>query len=211
MWYTILDIVARLAVVTNVSSKYWCVLCSSFVHICSSYWQAFLIAVTAQFIPLLVYAYRDPAPDIRKASPAYRNDNLQKSLGGYVEYTLSPFDVRVLINDDNNPFPLPSAIALNWYNGTDDATNFYFQPYHTNYTCFMGSNWTRPAEARDFPCVPGTDCSMRFPYFEEGAWDRFTAGNSIGDARHEKYRECINESYPCRLVLCALLVKCLWC
>ena len=143
------------------------------------------------------------------------NDNLQKSLGGYVEYTLSPFDVEVLINDDNNPFPLPSAIALNWYNGTDDATDFYFQPYHLEVDCFTNASvWDYPAnETDDFPCVQ--DCNttepMRKAYFKESSWDRFTARNGIGDARHPDYRRCINESYPCRLVLCALLVKCLWC
>jgi len=174
----------------------------------SSYLQAFLIAVTAQFIPLLVYRYRDPAPDVRRNSPAYKNDNLQRNLGGYVEYSLSPFPIEDLVNDTNNPFPLPSAIALNFYNGTDDATDFYFQPYHTNVSCFMDEDmWgNNTAKLVDFACVE--NCGIPnvtgtiLPYFRESAWDRFTDRNNIDNARDRRYRMCLNETYECRLVIC---------
>lgn len=129
-----------------------------------------------------------------------------------MEYSLSPFPVRVLIEDGNNPFPLASAIALNFYNGTDDATDFYFQPYHTSVDCFMNSSlFGTPADLDDFPCVRncGTAAEERKPYFRESAWDRFTSRNNIDDVRSGNYRMCINDSFPCRLVLCVSFVKCL--
>ena len=168
--------------------------------------QAFLIAVTAQFIPLLVYSYRDPSPETRISSPSHMDDNLQESLGGYVNYSLTRFPIRVLLDDDSNPFPLASAIALNYYINDDDdePSDFYFQPYHTNTSCFL--NTTRfpgvsPGvlnETLDFPLnEAGTG---RLPYFRESAWDRFTDRYDIdpGERYHAEYRECIDESYPCR-------------
>ncbi|XP_065912183.1 anoctamin-7-like [Dysidea avara] len=181
-WYAILDIIARLSVVTN----------------------AFLIAVTAQFIPLQVYSYRDPAPDLRRNSPAWRNDNLQKSLGGYVAYSITPFPIEALLNDSNNPFPLPTAIALNFYfNNSDDPSDFYYQPYHTDYTCFLDRTRFRiPANISDFACIADcdTDSPEIKPYFKEESWKRFRAQNPLGpgDRFRNNYTECVNTSYPCR-------------
>jgi len=137
------------------------------------------------------------------------NDNLVKSLGGYVEYSLSPFPVQALIDDDNNPFPLASAIALNFYNGTDDATDYYFQPYHISVDCLMNSSLFRfPAELDDFPfgLNSETDVIERLPYFREDRWDRFTGRNNIDNVNSGNYSQCVNGSYPCRLVLCVSFV-----
>ena len=150
-----------------------------------------------------MYRYRDPNPEIRMESPAYMRDNLQKSLGGYVKYSLSEFPISALLNDRNNPFPLASAIALNYYTINDDErTNYYFQPYHTSVDCF--TNATRfpgtTVNSGDFPPPSLTNTTEQLPYFDESAWDRFTNKFKIdpGDQFHTQYRECLNESYPCK-------------
>ena len=129
------------------------------------------------------------------------DDNLQESLGGYVNYSLTEFPIRVLLNDDNHPFPLASAVSLNFYENEndDEPTNYYFQPYHTNTTCFTGPNTAfnftnHRVQSSDF-YQNGT-----FPYFSEEAWDRFTDAYDIDPdgAFHQAYRNCLNEDYPCR-------------
>ena len=156
-----------------------------------TFFQGFLIAVTAQFIPLLVYQYRDPAPEVRMSSPAYREDNLQRSLGGYVNYSLSEFPISALLLDDAHPFPLASAIALKYYTG-DTETDFFYQPYHTNTTCFR----------MRFPNFTFTDAffSEELPYFKESAWDSFTNLNSIdpGGEDRDLYLECVDSDFKCK-------------
>ena len=162
-----------------------------------TFFQGFLIAVTAQFIPLLVYQYRDPAPEVRMSSPAYREDNLQRSLGGYVNYSLSEFPISALIFDDANPFPLASAIALKYYIG-DKETDFFYQPYHTNTTCFEMSfpNFTFTDA---FPSEDSED-SEDLPYFRESVWDSFTNLYSIdpGGEDHDLYLDCVNIDFKCK-------------
>jgi len=167
--------------------------------------QAFLIAVTAQFIPLLVYFYRDPNPELRMNSSAYMNDNLQKSLGGYVEYSLTMFPIEVLIEDDKNPFPLSDAIALKFYNGTDDATEYFYQPYHRSIDCFTNvSRFDRfQLTEDDFPYViidNNPDVVERRAYFSESLWNNFTSKYHIdpGDLDHKKYLECVDPQFMCR-------------
>lgn len=119
-------------------------------------------------------------------------------------YSITPHPIIALLNDSNNPFPLPSAIALNFYNNTDDPTDFYYQPYHTDIDCFMdGNRFRNPVtDIRDFACVE--DCNtalpVRMPYFRESAWDRFRSQNSIGpdDRDRRAYIECVDTTYPCR-------------
>lgn len=170
-----------------------------------SFLQAFLIAVTAQFIPLLVYSYRDPDPEVRMNSVAYQRDNLQKSLAGYVRYSLTDFPISVLLNDDSNPFPLASAIALNYYESHDDVepTDYYYQPYHSNVSCFYdqfpGFNVTFPLGPEVFYLANRT-ADEYLPYFREDAWSTFTNNYKIDpDEDHRgNYISCINQSYPCR-------------
>ena len=166
--------------------------------------QAFLIAVTAQFIPLQIYRYRDPNPELRENSPAYRNDNLQKSLGGYVEYSLSDFPISALLNDSRNPFPLASAIALKFYNETDEPTDFFYQPYHLSIECFTNASGTGYFAIEDnFPYVivdNNRSIVERRPYFSEDAWNRFTSTYRIdpGQRDHNRYRRCVDDNYECR-------------
>ena len=137
------------------------------------------------------------------SSPAYSGNNLQKSLGGYVRYSLSEFPIIALLNDSANPFPLASAISLNYYvnDNDDEPSDFYFQPYHTSVSCFT-NNITFPNNGIDeintFPLRPNS--TERFPYFRESAWDSFTNKFRIdpGGDHHLQYRGCINETYPCK-------------
>jgi len=140
---------------------------------------------------LLVYQYRDPAPEIRVASPAFMKDNLQESLGGYVRYSLSEFPVSALLNDGANPFPLASAIALKYYIG-DTETDFFYQPYHQDITVFR-ANFPNFTFTNPFP--PGTAY-----FFRESEWDNFTSINSIdpGGRDRQLYRNCIDFTYECR-------------
>ena len=139
-------------------------------------------------------------------SPAYRNDNLQKSLGGYVEYSLTEFPISALLDDDRNPFPLTSAIALKFYNETDEPTEYFYQPYHTSVECFTNRsrfNGSLLFDEDDFPFVIVDNNSSRVerrPYFSEGFWNTFTSAYSIdpGESDHGRYRECVERDYPCR-------------
>lgn len=138
-------------------------------------------------------------------SPAYRNDNLQKSLGGYVEYSLSEFPIRVLIEDDKNPFPLASAVALKLYNGTDKPTKYFYQPYHTSVDCFTNtSRFGRfILNKDDFPYVMIDNNSSRVerrPYFTKSLWHKFTSSYGInpGEPDHSRYLECVNQDFVCR-------------
>lgn len=144
-----------------------------------------------------MYQYRDPDPEARINSPAYQDNNLQKSRGGYVNYSLSDFPISVLINDDNNPFPLASAVALKWYNGSDEPTEYFYQPYHTNISCFTNtSRFDRGLNLND----SNTFAFDELPYFSEDAWDRFTDTYEIdpGKAYHSQYLECVNQNFMCR-------------
>ena len=171
--------------------------------------QAFLIAVTAQFIPLLVYSYRDPSPETRISSPSHMDDNLQENLGGYVNYSLTRFPIRVLLEDDNNPFPLASAIALNYYfnDNDDEPSEYYFQPYHTNVPCFLnndsfpGVDRVLSMDREHFAPVYSNGTIIDYlPYFSEAAWDDFTGNYDTdpGGTYHTNYLGCINENYTCR-------------
>ena len=133
------------------------------------------------------------------------NNNLQKSLGGYVEYSLTQFPIRLLIEDDRNPFPLASAIALKFYNETDEPTDYFYQPYHTSIDCFTNSsrfgifNLTED----DFPLVILENNHSRVekrPYFNEILWNKFTSSYKIdpGEQNRNIYLECVNQDYVCR-------------
>ena len=119
-------------------------------------------------------------------------------------YSITPFPIEALLNDSNNPFPLPTAIALNFYfNNSDDPSDFYYQPYHTDYTCFLDRTRFRiPANISDFACIADcdTDSPEIKPYFKEESWKRFRAQNPLGpgDRFRNNYTECVNTSYPCR-------------
>ena len=161
----------------------------------ATFFQGFLIAVTAQFIPLLVYQYRDPAPEIRMDSPAYRENNLQESLGGYVKYSLSQFPISVLLNDSANPFPLASAIALKFYEN-DIETDFFYQPYHRGVDCFNDSS-----KFSLYTIDVTTDfINSTTAFFSEEGWDRFTNTYQIdpGQRDHDNYISCINLDFPCK-------------
>lgn len=140
-------------------------------------------------------------------SPAYRNDNLQKSLGGYVEYSLTEFPISALLDDDRNPFPLASAIALKFYNETDEPTDYFYQPYHISVECFTNRSRFNRSSLRlnenDFPYVVVDNNISRVerrPYFSESLWNRFTSAYSIdpGESDSRRYRECVERDYPCR-------------
>ena len=146
-----------------------------------------------------MYRYRDPNPEIRMNSPAYIQDNLQRSLGGYVRYSLSEFPISALLYDNSNPFPLASAISLNYYvnDNDDEPSDFYFQPYHTNVSCFTNIFGVDATTA--FPLRPNST-TERFPYFRESAWNSFTNVFKIDPHgnNHSSYRLCVNETYPCK-------------
>ena len=138
-------------------------------------------------------------------STAYRNNNLQKSLGGYVEYSLAKFPIRLLIEDDRNPFPLASAVALKFYNETDEPTEYFYQPYHMSIECFTNtsrfsvSNLTED----DFPFVILENNRSRVekrPYFSESLWNKFTSSYKIdpGEQDRDRYLECVNQDFVCR-------------
>ena len=139
-------------------------------------------------------------------SPAYRNDNLEKSLSGYVEFSLTEFPISALLDDNRNPFPLASAIALKFYNDTDEPTDFFYQPYHTSVECFTNRsrfNGSLRLNEGDFPFVivdNNRSIVERRPYFSENLWDRFTSAYNIdpGESGHSRYRECVERDYPCR-------------
>ena len=165
-----------------------------------------MIAVTAQFIPLLVYQYHDPNPELRMNSPAYMNDNLQKDLGGYVEYSLSKFPIRLLIEDNKNPFPLASAVALKFYNESAEPTEYFYQPYHTSIDCFISTTrFGGSLSENDFPYVVVDNNHSRVerrPYFNESLWNIFTSSYKInpGEQDHNRYLECVNQDFACRLL-----------
>ena len=68
IWFTIMEMIAQLAVISNVSFTNW----SKYFHN-SPFPQAFLIAFTSDFIPKLVYKYH------------YGDGNME----GFVKFTLS--------------------------------------------------------------------------------------------------------------------------
>ena len=137
-------------------------------------------------------------------SPAFQNDNLQESLGGYVEYSLTEFPIRVLIEDDRNPFPLASAIALKLYDENDEITKYFYQPYHTNVSCFVDTfNDTRlQLSEENFPNnTQGSNRTRsRVPYFSEDLWKNFRSEYRIdpGESDHERYLQCVNQDFTCR-------------
>ena len=148
-------------------------------------------------------------------SPACMNDNLQKFLGGYVEYSLSEFPIRLLIEDDRNPFPLASAVTLKFYNETDEPTEYFYQPYHTSVDCFTDTsrfgifNLTED----DFPFVILDNNHSRVerrPYFSETLWDKFTSLYMIdpGQPDRKRYLECVNQDFVCRYYMFVSLLNC---
>lgn len=133
-------------------------------------------------------------------STAYKNDNLQKSLAGYVEYSLTKFPIRLLIEDDRNPFPLASAVALKFYNETDKPTDYFYQPYHKSIKCFTN---TFNLSANQFPFVVMDNNHSRVerkPYFNKTTWNDFTSLYKIDPKQrdHDKYLECIKQDFVCR-------------
>ena len=111
-WFYILDVISKLSVVTN----------------------AFLIAVTSQFIPFEVYTRGG-------YNQEYQNNVGQAdlpTLAGYVNWSVSPFEVDVLFN--GSAFPALSALELQLYNGSDVVTDtatgqdLLYLPF-INYTC----------------------------------------------------------------------------
>ena len=153
---------------------------------------------------MLVYQYRDPNPEIRRSSPAYINDNLQRSLGGYVRYSLSDFPISALINDDFHPFPLASAIALKFYNGTDEdeETDYFYQPYHTDVDCF--TDMSRFNHTFNPPLQFAFDSNgTEQPFFRERSWDQFTDVFDInpGGKHHIAYLDCVYQNFTCKYVM----------
>ena len=137
-------------------------------------------------------------------SPAFRNDNRQKSLGGYVDYSLTEFPISLLLNDSRNPFPLASAIALKFYNETDEPTEYFYQPYHVSIDCFTNESGDGYFNVEDdFPYVivdNNRSRVERMPYFRESSWDSFTSMYRIdpGQRDHDNYRKCVKDDYLCR-------------
>ena len=92
-WYAILDITSKLAVVTN----------------------AFLIAVTAQFVPFEIYTRGDYNEEYQMR---VGGSDLPE-LAGYVNWSVSPFRVEDLF--DGRAFPALSALELSLFNGDDEV------------------------------------------------------------------------------------------
>ena len=138
-------------------------------------------------------------------SSAYRNNNLQKSLSGYVEYSLTKFPIKLLIEDDRNPFPLASAVALKFYNETDEPTEYFYQPYHVSIECFTNESrfGVLSLTEDDFPFVILENNRSRVekrPYFSEILWNKFTSSYKIdpGEQDRDKYLECVDQDFVCR-------------
>ena len=134
-------------------------------------------------------------------SPAYINDNVQKHFSGYVEYSLTEFPISLLIEDDKNPFPLASAVALKFYNGTDEPTAYFYQPYHTSVDCFTNSSGNGSFSlSNDFPYVITDGRLEQKPYFSESSWNSFTSSFRIdpGEGDYSRYLTCVNRDYLCR-------------
>ena len=110
-WYGILDVVSKLSVVTN----------------------AWLIGVTANFIPLLMYrglGYQSAA------ILNYPNSTL-----GYVNWTQSSFDLSLLINSSS--FPFLDTMQLQQYDQNDkvivkNGSPLLYLPF-VNFTCMQSS------------------------------------------------------------------------
>ena len=115
-WYYIMDIVSKLSVVTN----------------------AWLIAVTANYIPFLVY--RGLGYD------AVQKMNYPNTTLGFVHWSQSSFSLSVLLNDSagssSSAFPLPTSLKLKLYDEsgevvTSDASpndKIIYLPF-VNYNC----------------------------------------------------------------------------
>ena len=108
-WYGILDVVSKLSVVTN----------------------AWLIAVTANFIPLLVYQGLGYQAAVDPNSTTL----------GYVNWTLSSFDLSLLINSGS--FPFLNTMQLGQYDQNDNiiernGSPLLYLPF-VNYTCMQSS------------------------------------------------------------------------
>ena len=154
-----------------------------------------------------MYSYRDPSPETRINSPSHQEGNLQENLGGYVRYSLTDFPISVLLEDENNPFPLASAISLNYYVNEDDdePSQYYYQPYHNNTDCFLetdnfpGLKQLLPLNSDNF-APDNTTLNTFYPFFSENAWDTFTDRYDIDPdgIYHTNYTRCLNTSYPCR-------------
>ncbi len=86
-WYTILEVVSKLAVITN----------------------ALLIGFTSQFVPFRVYIFGDYGGDQHDLirGSLYDNDTDLLPLVGYVNWSLSEFPIDVLL--DGNAFPAYTA------------------------------------------------------------------------------------------------------
>ena len=122
-----------------------------------------------------------------------------------MEYSLTQFPIRVLIEDDRNPFPLASAVALRLYNERDEPTDYFYQPYHTNVDCFTNTSrfGTFNLTEDDFPFVVIENNSSemeRRPYFSERLWLEFTSSYKIdpGEPDRNSYLECVNQDFVCR-------------
>ena len=129
-----------------------------------------------------------------------------------MEYSLSEFPIKVLIEDDRNPFPLASAVALKFYNGTNEPTDYFYQPYHNTIDCFTNVSRfdTFQLTEDDFPYViidNNPNVVKRRPYFSESLWNRFTSSYSIdpGQRDHNRYLDCVNQTVVCRYSTCIII------
>ena len=100
-WFTILNIISQLSVVTN----------------------AFLIAVTAQFVPFEVYVRGGWSSDYRD----FHNLSHVPRLTGYVEWSLSNFSLNELV--DGRAFPAFTAQELPLYIDGDEQEDLLYLPF----------------------------------------------------------------------------------
>eukprot|EP00731_Ephydatia_muelleri_P029832 Em0021g355a len=114
-WYYIMDIVSKLAVITN----------------------AWLIAVTANFIPYLVYT--------GLGYDAVQKMNYPNTTLGFVHWSQSSFGLQTLLNDSvgsSSAFPFPAILELKVYDeagnvvtsSTSSSDYLVYLPF-VNYTC----------------------------------------------------------------------------
>ena len=124
--------------------------------------NAWLIAVTANFIPLEVYNY------LSYTTSASPNTTL-----GYVNWTQSSFDISVLI--DSGSFPLLNAMKLKLHDQDDNAIqvnktegSVYYLPF-VNYTCMA-----------QYGCL--NDVTLQYNAFTEKGWSEIIGTNDFAKA-----------------------------
>lgn len=165
--------------------------------------NAFLIAVTSQFVPFEVYTRGGYNVD-------YQN-NLGESdlptLAGYVNWSVSPFLVDVLFN--GSAFPAPSALELQLYNGSEVVTDengndLLYLPF-VNYTCLENGGYSVPTHM-------GSD-GITYSVFNRGELRAllrnttfapmllvYDSGNANLDSPPDGAGPCFNSDALCRYV-----------